>query len=183
MVASDDFPFSKPPHMICPSCGYPNLPGCDECARCKLNLSSIDYHLGDRIEVRLTTDTVGLLKPKKPVTVSDSATLSFALQLMIEEEIGALLVVGENDTLLGILTERDVLNKVVGLRQDYGHVLVRELMTTNPESVGVDDLLVFALQKMDVGGYRHLPVLCEGKPIGIISVRDMIRYVTRLCRD
>ena len=44
------------------------------------------------------------------------------------------------------------------------------------------DTLAFALHKMDVGGYRHLPVLKDGKPTGVISVRDMLRHITRLCK-
>jgi len=47
--------------------------------------------------------------------------------------------------------------------------------------VNLTDTLALALQKMDVGGYRHLPVVDEGKPVGVISVRDMMRHLTRLC--
>ena len=46
-----------------------------------------------------------------------------------------------------------------------------------------DDTLAFALHKMDGGGYRHLPVLKDGQPLGMISVRDMLRHITRLCKD
>ena len=45
------------------------------------------------------------------------------------------------------------------------------------------DTLAFALHKMDVGGYRHLPILREGRPVGVLSVRDMLRHITRLCKD
>ena len=56
-------------------------------------------------------------------------------------------------------------------------------MTPRPECVKTTDTLNFVLQKMDAGGYRHVPVLQEGKPVSIISARDMLRFVTRLCRD
>ncbi len=56
-------------------------------------------------------------------------------------------------------------------------------MTANPECVNADDTLAFALHKMDVGGYRHLPVLHEGKPAAVISVRDLLRHITRMCKD
>jgi CBS domain-containing protein len=56
-------------------------------------------------------------------------------------------------------------------------------MTPNPETVGPNDTVAFAMQKMDIGGYRHLPVVEDGIPIGIISVRDLMRHITRLCRD
>jgi CBS domain-containing protein len=43
--------------------------------------------------------------------------------------------------------------------------------------------LAFALHKMDCGGYRHVPVLENGHPVAMISVRDMLRHITRLCRE
>ena len=58
---------------------------------------------------------------------------------------------------------------------------IEKFMTPNPETVTADDSLAFALHKMDVGGYRHLPVLQDASPIGVISVRDMLRHITRLC--
>jgi CBS domain-containing protein len=55
-------------------------------------------------------------------------------------------------------------------------------MTPNPETVSSGDTLAFALHKMDGGGYRHLPVISGGRPTGVISVRDLLRHFTRLCR-
>jgi CBS domain-containing protein len=55
-------------------------------------------------------------------------------------------------------------------------------MTANPETVKVGDKLAFVLHKMDGGSYRHIPVLKDGKPIGMISVRDMLRHILGLCR-
>ena len=46
-----------------------------------------------------------------------------------------------------------------------------------------DDTLAFALHKMDVGGYRHVPVVKGGQPLGMLSVRDMLRHITRLCKE
>jgi CBS domain-containing protein len=56
-------------------------------------------------------------------------------------------------------------------------------MTSEPETLGPDDMLAVALHKMDVGGYRHLPVVENGVPTGIISVRDLIRHITQLCKE
>jgi CBS domain-containing protein len=55
-------------------------------------------------------------------------------------------------------------------------------MTCGPETVTSSDSLAFALHKMDGGGYRHLPVVSGGRPTGVISVRDLLRYFTRLCK-
>jgi len=56
-------------------------------------------------------------------------------------------------------------------------------MTPNPETVTSGDTLAFALGKMDAGGYRHLPVVAGGKPVGVISVRDVLRHVTDVCPE
>ena len=56
-------------------------------------------------------------------------------------------------------------------------------MTSQPETVTTSDTLDFVLHKMDVGGYRHLPVLNGERPAGVISVRDMLKHITRLCKD
>ena len=60
---------------------------------------------------------------------------------------------------------------------------VGAFMTRNPECVDAGDSLAFALHKMDVGGYRHVPVLNEGRPAAVLSVRDMLRHITRMCKD
>jgi CBS domain-containing protein len=170
--------------MICPSCGHQNLPGSDECSRCMFDLMSLDGpEPHDRVEASVSVDTVSSLHPKAPVTISSTALLGDALQMMVDQEIGGLVVTDESNRLIGILTERDYLTKVVGLMADYARQPLQSVMTPNPETVGPNDTIAFALQKMDVGGYRHLPVVEDGIPIGIISVRDVIRHITRLCKD
>jgi CBS domain-containing protein len=137
----------------------------------------------DRVELSVMSDPVHTLKPKPPVTISIHALLGDALQLMVDKEIGAVIVTDDSQRLQGILTERDYLMKVVGLLGDFQRQPLQSIMTPDPETVGPNDTIAYALQRMDIGGYRHLPVVEEGTPVGIISVRDVIRHITRLCRD
>jgi CBS domain-containing protein len=170
--------------MLCPSCGHANVPGADECARCLFALASIDNEPTgiDAIEASVLQDRVRTLKFKPPVTVPVDGKLGLALHRMVEHGVGALLVVDADGRLVGILTERDYVRKVVGVLPDYAHRPLQEFMTPEPETVGPEDRLALALQKMDVGGYRHLPVVEEdGIPVGLVSVRDVIRHITRLC--
>jgi CBS domain-containing protein len=169
--------------MLCPSCGHVNFPGDDECARCLFALAPLDLPTGaDAVESSVLHDTVAALKPKVPVTIAAEAALGLALHKMVEHHVGALLVVDGSGRLAGILTERDYLMKVVGLIDDYTRLPVRDFMTAGPESVKAEDILAFAVHKMDVGGYRHVPVVDDaGRPVGIISVRDVLRHVTALC--
>jgi CBS domain-containing protein len=101
---------------------------------------------------------------------------------MIERKVGAVLVTNEAGELVGILTERDFLTKVAG-KAGYESLPVRQYMTSAPETVSSSDLLAVALAKMDAGGYRHLPVVEAGKPVGVISVRDILRHLTAFCPD
>lgn len=135
----------------------------------------------DRVEESLSTEPVASLSPREPVTVPVDATLGAAIRVMIDRGVGAVLVVEPSGKLAGILTERDFLTKVAG-QPAYSTLAVREFMTRDPESVSPDDTLAFALGRMDGGGYRHLPVVAGDRPIGVISVRDILRYVTHLCR-
>jgi CBS domain-containing protein len=115
------------------------------------------------------------------VTLPPSATVGEAIQAMLTHEIGALLIVAEG-RLLGILSERDLLLKVAGHDEALA-APASAYMTADPETVRGSDTLAFALHKMDCGGYRHLVVLREGQPPDMISVRDMILHITRLCRN
>jgi CBS domain-containing protein len=170
--------------MICPNCGHDNLPGSEECNSCLQDLTQLDRPTAqNRVERSLMEDPVSVLNPQKPVTVRPTTTVREAVQIMLARDIGALLVVDAANQLLGIFSERDLLTKVAGLHASFGDLTVQQFMTAQPETVTATDTLAFALHKMDVGGYRHLPVLSEGFPVGVISVRDMVRHMTELCRD
>jgi CBS domain-containing protein len=169
--------------MICPTCGWDNLPGNEECSNCQQDLTPLDRPVAqNRVERSLMEDRVSVLRPKAPVTVSPTTTVQQAIQVMLGHKLGALLVVDDGGKLVGVLSERDLLKKVAPLPDPYAELYVEDFMTPDPETVTAEDTLAFALHKMDVGGYRHLPVLSGGKPAGVISVRDMLRHITRLCK-
>lgn len=170
--------------MICPRCGFDNLPGNDTCGQCLCDLTALDRpQPQDRLERSLMDDSVAMLEPRVPVLVRQDATVAEALHVLLDQEVGALLVVDETGQLAGIFSERDLLIKVAGASLPLDQLPVEQFMTTKPETVRATDTLAYALHKMDVGGYRHLPVVNDGKPIGILSVRDLIRHMTRMCRE
>jgi CBS domain-containing protein len=169
--------------MICPHCGEDNVPGSEQCSNCLADLADLDRPAAqDRVERSLMEDPVSALRPRRPVTLPPTATVAEAMQTMLAENIGALLVVGADGRVVGVFSERDLLTKVAGLVADYHARPIRDFMTPAPETVRPTDTLAFVLHKMDVGGYRHLPVLEGGLPQGMISVRDMLRHVTRMCK-
>src|SRR5436305_12271334 len=169
--------------MYCPACGQQNPPGSDSSGNCMLPLTNLDEPgLHDRVEHSRLHDKVTVLDPRPPVTVPDGAALGAAIKLMLDQGVGAVLVTAADGTLAGILTERDFLSKVAG-EPGFAALPVVRFMTANPETVGPAYTLAFAPGKMDAGGYRHLPVVDAGRPAGVISVRDVLRHLTRLCQD
>jgi CBS domain-containing protein len=104
--------------------------------------------------------------------VDSGLTLAEVAGRMVEREVGAVLVL-EGERLAGILTERDMLRAVArGIRDQS---LVRDHMTTDPDTIGPGDSTEHAATLMMHGGYRHLPVTDAGAVIGIVSIRDLMR--------
>jgi CBS domain-containing protein len=119
-------------------------------------------------------EPIRLLSPRTPLCLAPDATLQEAVQLMREHHRGCVLAV-ENDRLAGILTERDLLLKLEA--GDLSH-RVRDVMTPDPEVLRLDDPIVYALHRMSVGGYRHVPLVNDaGRPVGILAVMDIVHYV------
>jgi CBS domain-containing protein len=173
--------------MICPNCGYDNLPGSEECRKCATSLTPLDVPTpSDRVEKSLMDDVVAGLNPKAAITVPRSATVREAVAILLQRDIGALLVVDDQERLVGIFSERDLLARVINGRTDNLDRPVEQFMTPKPETVSPEKSLAFALGAMDRGGYRHLPVVLNEKDciaVGMISVRDMLRHITRLCKS
>jgi CBS domain-containing protein len=169
--------------MRCPACEHPNPPGADECERCQTALAALDAPTPQGpVESSLLNDPVSILDPRPPVTVPVDAELGPAIRAMIDQRVGAVLVTGDEGELVGILTERDFLSKVAG-EPGYEHLPVARFMTPAPETVAPTDILAIVLGKMDAGGYRHLPVVANSRPVGVISVRDVLRHLTAISPD
>ncbi len=118
------------------------------------------------------------LEPNKPVTVEMDASVGRVIGIMQERKFGAVLVVDGHGKLTGIFTERDVLNKFVSKGLNPEQVKVSQLMTVNPSALSLDHSIAFAMNRMSVGGYRHVPIVDKDhKPIAIISVKDVVNFI------
>src|SRR5437879_5971460 len=128
--------------MICPHCGHDNFPGSEECSHCSMDLTQLDRPTAyNRIERSLMEDPVIVLRPKTPVTVRPTTPVGKTIQLLLDNDIGALLVVHEDGKLAGIFSERDLLTRVAGLFDSYAELPIHKFMTPNPETVTADDSL------------------------------------------
>ncbi len=124
-------------------------------------------------------EELGNLRFQKPVILPGTASLRNAIALMNEKKIGCVLVVDE-DHLEGIFTERDVLQRVASTEIDLDQATLATYMTADPECLGITDQIVHALNAMILGGYRHVPVLCEGRPVGVFGMRDCVGFIVDL---
>ena len=165
--------------MKCPACGYDNLPGADACEVCLTSLTCEDVPQAETgIERCLMEDPVASLQPILPLTADADTPLDVAIRRMRDHGIGCLLVVTGEGVLTGILTERDLLQKVAGLGLDLGQCPVRDFMSCAPESCRPEHPLAYALQRMIVSDIRYLPMVDgAGRPTGIVSSRDVIAYM------
>jgi CBS domain-containing protein len=118
--------------------------------------------------------TVGEVMSGNLLTVEPTTELADAARRMTDRGVGAVLVLS-GDRVSGILTERDVLRAVATGTVEGTHVAA--WMTRDPETVDASESTAQAASVMIHGGFRHLPVVDGGKPVGIVSIRDLMRVV------
>jgi CBS domain-containing protein len=114
-----------------------------------------------------------LVKDRKIYSIDADKTVVEAARFMMEHNIGALPVL-RNGELVGMFSERDIMNRVVAVGRMPGQTKIAEVMTPNPRAVHVDETVDNCLFLMREFGFRHLPI-CEGKQLkGLVSLRDVL---------
>lgn len=98
-------------------------------------------------------------------------TVSKAAELMASKNVGAVMVV-DNERLVGIFTERDAVFRVIARGRDTRTTQLADVMTVDPKTVDPNRSFGYALLMMHENGFRHVPVIENGKPIGIVSSRN-----------
>jgi len=116
-----------------------------------------------------------VIKDRKVYSVDATRTVLEASRFMMEHNIGALPVVREGK-LAGILSERDIMNRVVAVGRTPGHTAVSEIMTPNPRAVNADETVEECLFIMREFGFRHLPIIDGSELKGLVSLRDILMH-------
>jgi CBS domain-containing protein len=161
--------------MICPDCGYDNIEGVDGCEQCGQPLVEFDASTCE-LEESISRHSIAVLAPKPPICVPGSTTVREAVRMMAQKKIGCL-VVEDSNSLVGVFTERDVLNRISPDLSALDQP-VSAFMTRSPETIRRQDSIAYALHAMDIGGYRHMVVVDRyGAPTGILPVRDILRFL------
>lgn len=126
-------------------------------------------------QLHLSSDAVAETHPGKPLSVSPQASIAEVLDLLAQERTGSVLICREG-VLVGIFTERDALRLMAG-DGDY-HAPIATVMTPRPVTVHARETVSSAINRMASGGYRRLPMVNDtGKPIGIVKVSGILRYL------
>ncbi len=111
------------------------------------------------------------MQQRRLLKASPGTLVNYAAKLMARRRVGAVLVV-EGEQLVGIFTERDIAFRVVARGLDAQTTRLADVMTPAPETVDPDKPFGYALLRMQERGFRHLPVVREGKIVGIVSARN-----------
>lgn len=116
-----------------------------------------------------------LVQNRKVYSVEASRTVLEASRFMMEHNVGAVPVLRDGQ-LIGILSERDIMNRVVAVGRTPGTTSVTEVMTPNPRAVSTDENLEECLFIMKEFGFRHLPIVDGRELKGLISLRDVLMH-------
>ena len=163
--------------MRCPTCGFENLLGSDVCDNCGSDLAGRDVPeqavsfrgqlLGEHL------DELGIA----PAEIVDAdSDVDVAIQRMHDKGIDCVLVV-DDGRFVGIFTDRDAVLKVAGTRLSDRRI--GALMTKDPVVLRHDETIAVAINKMAVGGFRHIPIVEDGRPTGVVSARDVFRHLAQ----
>lgn len=122
----------------------------------------------------MTTRKISAVIKGRPILTAEAGiSVRDAAQRMVAAHVGSLMVV-EKDRLVGIFTERDVLTRVVAHERDPATTRIGDVMTREPQTATTEQPLGHALHLMYDGGFRHMPVVDNGRPVGMVSVRDAL---------
>jgi signal-transduction protein with cAMP-binding, CBS, and nucleotidyltransferase domain len=161
--------------MRCPYCGFENLIGSDICDNCGADLAGRDTpQSATTYRGALLGEHLDELGVGQPELIDVSADAEEAVRRMHDNGSDCVLVV-DGGRLVGIFTDRDAVLKVAG--RPLKARPIGDLMTRDPVVLRHDDTIAVAINKMAVGGFRHIPIVEDGQPTGVITARDVFRHL------
>ena len=113
-----------------------------------------------------------MVRNQDPVTLSPEATVKDACERMRDRRIGAVLIIEADRRLVGIFTGRDAVHRVLAEGKNAARTTLAEVMTRDPDTMPPGNTAIEALRLMEDGRFRHLPVVDDGKVVGIVSRFD-----------
>jgi len=124
----------------------------------------------------MTVATILATKGRDVVTIEPSATLAAAARLLAEKRIGAVLILGADRRIVGILSERDIVRAIGERGADVLGEPVSVAMTRKVSTCNETELVYSIMERMSAGKFRHIPVVDQGQPVGMISIGDVVKH-------
>ncbi|MGJ4856047.1 CBS domain-containing protein [Labrys sp. KB_33_2] len=115
-------------------------------------------------------------KGRDIVALSPDATIAEASRTLAEKRIGAVLITHKNGSIAGILSERDVVRALAKASAEGFEHPVSKHMTAKVETVHEQDTIPHIMERMTAGKFRHMPVVENGLPVGIVSIGDVVKF-------
>ena len=160
--------------MRCPICGFENLLGSDVCDNCGSDLAGHDTPQSPTtFRGQLLGEHLDALGVAAAETIEADADVNEAIRRMHDKAIDCVRVTG-GGRLVGIFPDRDAVLKVAGLERRARPIST--LMTPDPVVLRHDETIAVAINKMAVGGFRHIPIVEDGRPTGVVTARDVFRH-------
>jgi CBS domain-containing protein len=132
-------------------------------------------------DASLLREPVSVLRVRSPLVLPPTATVTEAVRAMQAGQAGCVLVTDDgtpDSKVSGIFTERDVLFRIVDRGRNPAQLPLSDVMTPDPETLSVRSAVAYALNKMSVGGFRHIPVVDDDlRPAFVVSVRDVVEFL------
>ena len=123
-----------------------------------------------------------VLSDKPDLTIAADASVMEAVDKMTADQSECLLVV-ENEELVGIFTERDFLNRVVGARLIPAETSLRNVMTVNPDILRPGDGVSYAVERMASRGFRNIPIVDNDNPAAVLTVWDVMSHLSEVLAE
>ena len=114
-------------------------------------------------------------KGSKVWTIRADQTIRDAVKILVQQKIGALLVMDDQDTIIGIISERDIVRSLHNHPSDIAEIPVQKLMTKDVIAASPEDDTSYLMGIMTQSRIRHIPVICEGKLEGLVSIGDVVK--------
>ncbi len=123
----------------------------------------------------MNVKTILAAKGGDVISIEPTATLAAAVKLLAKHRIGAVVIRGAGDRLAGILSERDIVRSLSELGSAALDQAVGQVMTRDVETCSEDDSIADIMERMTLRKFRHLPVLTNGKLVGLVSIGDVVK--------
>ena len=165
--------------MICPSCGQDNIEGADRCEECLTPLFNRGVPRADTegLARSVMENNLNQLEQEFLGVAPDTPAIE-VIKKMKAARLGCALVL-DGEKLVGIFTERDLLQKLTGKSASSPDTAVKELMSADPETLKESDSVATALNKMSMGRYRHIPVAKADGTYSVTSIKHVLKYIAK----